>query len=88
MCVCMQGYRSLMGINVAQSCEAALSYYHKAAKKGMIGNYIDFVLTLNDCLCLCMHAVVDEVTLITGGLLISKVRLMEEDNEVGVHSKC
>ena len=24
----------------------------------------------------------DEVTLITGGLLISKVRLMEEDNEV------
>lgn len=36
MCVCMQGYRSLMGINVAQSCEAALSYYHKAAQKGVI----------------------------------------------------
>ena len=24
----------------------------------------------------------DEVTIVTGGLLISKVRLMEEDNEV------
>ena len=29
--------------------------------------------------------VVDKVTLITGGLLISKVRLMEEDNEVQVY---
>jgi TPR repeat protein len=52
------GYRSLMGISVAQSCETALYYYQKAAKK-----------------------VADEVTLITGGLLISKARLMEEDNE-------
>ena len=25
-----------MGISVAQSCEAALSYYHKAAKKGTL----------------------------------------------------
>jgi SEL1 protein len=52
------GYRSLMGITVAQSCETALYYYQKAAKK-----------------------VADEVTIVTGGLLISKVRLMEEDNE-------
>ena len=30
----LQGYRALMGISVVQSCEAALSYYYKAAKKG------------------------------------------------------
>ena len=29
-----------------------------------------------------LPTVVDEVTILTGGLLISKVRLMEEDNEV------
>ena len=29
-----QGYRSLMGISVVQSCETALYYYQKAAKKG------------------------------------------------------
>ncbi len=30
----MQGYRALSGISVVQSCEGALSYYYKAAKKG------------------------------------------------------
>ena len=30
----LQGYRSMMGIGVVQSCESALSYYYKAAKKG------------------------------------------------------
>ncbi len=30
-----QGYRSLMGIGVVQSCESALLYYYKAAKKGL-----------------------------------------------------
>ena len=31
-----QGYRSMMGIAVAQSCETALYYYQKAAKKGIL----------------------------------------------------
>ena len=32
----LQGYRSMMGIGVVQSCESALSYYYKAAKKGSV----------------------------------------------------
>ena len=70
-----------MGISVAQSCEAALSYYHKAAKKGtllMLEARVIYTDPLHD-------TVVDKVTLITGGLLISKVRLMEEDNEVQMY---
>ena len=35
----LQGYRSMMGIGVVQSCESALSYYYKAAKKGSVYVY-------------------------------------------------
>ena len=70
-----------MGISVAQSCEAALSYYHKAAKKGTL-----LILQARMIYTDPLHdTVVDKVTLITGGLLISKVRLMEEDNEVQMY---
>ena len=34
--ILLQGYRSMMGIGVVQSCESALSYYYKAAKKGSV----------------------------------------------------
>ena len=67
-----------MGISVAQSCEAGLSYYHKVAKKGTL-----LILQARMIYTDPLHdTVVDKGTLITGGLLISKVRLMEEDNEV------
>ena len=38
---------------------------------------------MHEFLC-AVYIVADEVTIVTGGLLISKVRLMEEDNEVCV----
>ena len=30
----LQGHKSQLGIGVGESCEAALAYYHKAAKVG------------------------------------------------------
>lgn len=56
-----QGYRSLMGISVVQSCETALYYYQKAAKKGTyILNPLHSTLVVTEGLsgcggyCVCM----------------------------------
>ena len=48
----LQGYRSMMGIGVVQSCESALSYYYKAAKKGSV--YVHVYMYM---LCRCMSGV-------------------------------
>ena len=60
------------------------AYYHKAAKKGTL-----LILQARMIYTDPLHdTVVDKVTLITGGLLISKIQLMEEDNEVWSRIYC
>ena len=45
----MQGYRAHLGISVMQSCEMALSYYTKAANKGIYLRIEIIYLGLNTC---------------------------------------
>ena len=45
----MQGYRAHLGISVMQSCEMALSYYTKAANKGICLCIEIIYLDLNTC---------------------------------------